>query len=67
MRARYCAGALERVHNHVALPERVAQISSVGEVEASTVIQNALKSIQGIHDFMKLVGVVKERVQCGPA
>ncbi|KAH7931520.1 hypothetical protein HPB51_029825 [Rhipicephalus microplus] len=64
---RYCAGALERMHKHVALPERVAQISSVSEVEASAMIRDALKGMQGMHDFMRLAGVVKDRVKCGPA
>ncbi|KAL1422944.1 hypothetical protein MTO96_021538 [Rhipicephalus appendiculatus] len=63
---RYCAAALERVHDHVALLERVAQISSVGEADASAMIQEALNSTQDIHDFMRLAGVVKDRVQCGP-
>ncbi|KAH7944713.1 hypothetical protein HPB51_028575 [Rhipicephalus microplus] len=64
---RYCAGALERMYRHVALPERVAQISSVSEVEASAMIREALKGMQGMHDFMRLAGVVKDRVKCGPA
>lgn len=63
---RYCAGALERMHDHVALPERVAQLSSVSEADASALIRGALRSIQGIHDFMRLAGVVKDRVQCVP-
>ncbi|KAL3255564.1 hypothetical protein MRX96_017462 [Rhipicephalus microplus] len=64
---RYCAGALERMHKHMALPERVAQIMSVSEVEASAMIWEALKRMQGMHDFMRLAGVVKDRVKCGPA
>ncbi|KAL1426083.1 hypothetical protein MTO96_018557 [Rhipicephalus appendiculatus] len=64
---RYCAGALERMHDHVALPERVAQLSSISEADASAMIREALRSIQGIHDFMRLAGVVKDRVQCVPA
>ncbi|KAL3255553.1 hypothetical protein MRX96_017452 [Rhipicephalus microplus] len=55
------------MHKHVALRERVAQISSVSEAEASAMIREALKSMQGLHDFMRLVGVVKGRVRCGPA
>ncbi|KAH6942646.1 hypothetical protein HPB50_008810 [Hyalomma asiaticum] len=64
---RYCAGALERVYNHVALPERVAQLSSVSEADASAMVRDALGSIQGMHDFMRLAGVVKHRVQCVPS
>ncbi|KAH7949217.1 hypothetical protein HPB49_006395 [Dermacentor silvarum] len=65
-RDRYCAGALERVYGHAALPGQVAQLSSVGEADATAMVREALKSIQGIHDFMRLAGVVRDRVQCRP-
>ncbi|XP_054925814.1 uncharacterized protein [Dermacentor andersoni] len=65
-RDRYCAGALERVHSHSALLGQVAQLSSVGYVDAAAMVREALESIQCIHAFMRLAGVVKERVRCRP-
>ncbi|XP_065301615.1 uncharacterized protein [Dermacentor albipictus] len=65
-RDRYCAGALERVHSHPALLGQVAQLASVGDVDAAALVREALESIQGIHAFMRLAGVVKERVRCRP-
>lgn len=61
---RYCAQALERVCRHVALPEKVADLASVSEAEAATMVRESLRSFQGMHDFMRLAGVVKERVTC---
>lgn len=61
---RYCAEALERISRHFALPEKVAQLASISEDQAVALIKESLRSLQGMHDFMRLAGVVRDRVVC---
>lgn len=61
---RYGAEALERVSRHKTLPERVSQLASVSEDDAVVLIRRALRSFEGLHAFMRLAGVVAERVEC---
>ncbi|KAK8762675.1 hypothetical protein V5799_026058 [Amblyomma americanum] len=65
-RNRYGAQALERVSGHVELPERIRQLTPVRQAQAVFLIREALRSIQGMHDFMRLAGVVRARVECHP-
>ncbi|XP_037509954.1 uncharacterized protein LOC119386745 [Rhipicephalus sanguineus] len=61
---RACAEALEWMPLHPALPEQVAELSSVHESDAIVMIRDALKSLQDMHEFMRLAGVVSRRVSC---
>ncbi|KAK8758969.1 hypothetical protein V5799_003399 [Amblyomma americanum] len=61
---RYGAEALDRVRGHVALPGRVAELASVSEAEATCMIRAAAAGLRGLHDFMRLAGVVQEHVVC---
>ncbi|KAL1473753.1 hypothetical protein MTO96_038495 [Rhipicephalus appendiculatus] len=61
---RACAEALEWMHLHPALPEQVAELSLVHEGDAVVMIRDAVKSLEGMHDFMRLAGVVSRRVSC---
>ncbi|KAH6938570.1 hypothetical protein HPB50_010583 [Hyalomma asiaticum] len=61
---RACAEALEWMHLHPALPEQVADLSSVTEAEAIVMIRHAVRSLENMHYFMRLAGVVSQRVSC---
>ncbi|KAL3190406.1 hypothetical protein MRX96_019343 [Rhipicephalus microplus] len=61
---RACAEALEWMHLHPALPEQVAELSSVPKRDAILMIKNAVKLLEGMHEFMRLAGVVSRRVSC---
>lgn len=63
---RYGIQALDRVGCHVALPERVAELASVNEAEAASMIQGAVAGLRSLHDFMRLAGVVQKSVVCLP-
>ncbi|XP_070380012.1 uncharacterized protein [Dermacentor albipictus] len=58
------ATALERVLRHRALLEELAEVQSIGEDEAAAALRDEVRSFEGLHDFMRLAGVVKERVTC---
>ncbi|XP_077528313.1 uncharacterized protein LOC144139971 [Haemaphysalis longicornis] len=66
LRDRYGAQALERVHDNPALQEEIMQVASVDSDEAASMIRRALRSIEDLHAFMVLSGVVRERVVCLP-
>ncbi|KAH9365001.1 hypothetical protein HPB48_022629 [Haemaphysalis longicornis] len=66
LRDRYGAQALERVHDNPALQEEIMQVASVDSDEAASMIRRALRSIEDLHAFMALSGVVRERVVCLP-
>ncbi|XP_077523014.1 uncharacterized protein LOC144133785 [Amblyomma americanum] len=60
----YCARALEPVRRHPALLEELAEMQSVSVAVATAMLQRALKGTEGMRDFMRLAGVVKESVVC---
>ncbi|XP_075535509.1 uncharacterized protein LOC142571105 [Dermacentor variabilis] len=59
-----CAEALESMCLHPALPEQVAELSSVSEDDARVMIREAVNSLEDMHNFMRLAGVVRQRVSC---
>ncbi|KAL1445126.1 hypothetical protein MTO96_045180, partial [Rhipicephalus appendiculatus] len=61
------AAALERVGKHPALVREVAEVRAVREVDASKAIREVAKTFQGLHDFMRVAGVVKEGSHVPPA
>lgn len=61
------AQALERVHSHAALHEELTRGASIESGQAASMIRRALRGVQSMHDFMRLSGVVKERVVCLPS
>ncbi|KAH9376244.1 hypothetical protein HPB48_013154 [Haemaphysalis longicornis] len=63
-RSRKCAEAFELVADNPALVERVCELQSVGEKEASQIVRNTLSALQGLDDFMGITGVVKRCVSC---
>ncbi|XP_049523849.1 uncharacterized protein LOC125945670 [Dermacentor silvarum] len=63
---RHCAAGLDRVSRHPALVAELAEVLSIGQVEAADMVQRRFQSIEGLHDFMRLAGVVKRQVTCLP-
>ncbi|KAH7970636.1 hypothetical protein HPB49_012783 [Dermacentor silvarum] len=64
---RHCAIALERVWRHAALVEELAEQLSVSVEEASATVRRGLRSMEGLHDFMRLARVVRDGVVCDPS
>ncbi|XP_072146136.1 uncharacterized protein [Dermacentor andersoni] len=56
--------ALERVLRHRALLAELAEVQSISEGEAAAALRDEVRSFEGMHEFMRLAGVVKERVTC---
>ncbi|XP_077549384.1 uncharacterized protein LOC144162640 isoform X2 [Haemaphysalis longicornis] len=65
-RDRYCALALDRMRDHPELVEEVARLEKVDEARAATMVCDGLRRMEGMDDFMRFAGVVKERVSCHP-
>ncbi|XP_075751740.1 uncharacterized protein LOC142817811 [Rhipicephalus microplus] len=63
---RRCAGALEQVWRHAGLLEELAEQQSLSVAEVTPIVRRGLRSIEGLHDFMRLAGVVQDSVVCEP-
>ncbi|XP_050030266.1 uncharacterized protein [Dermacentor andersoni] len=61
---RYGAEALERIVEYPTLLEELTQLLSVTDAEAKGLVRAGLKSIQCLDGFMRVTGVVKDRVSC---
>ncbi|KAH6927744.1 hypothetical protein HPB50_007715 [Hyalomma asiaticum] len=59
-------GALERVYSHAGLLEELAEELSLSVGQATSMVRQGLRPIEGLHDFMRLAGVVRDRVVCEP-
>ncbi|KAH7944250.1 hypothetical protein HPB52_017640 [Rhipicephalus sanguineus] len=62
----YTANALEKVSRHPALVRELAQKEGIAADEVTTMLRSRLRSVEGLHDFTRLTGVVKKRVTCAP-
>ncbi|XP_075558174.1 uncharacterized protein LOC142590165 isoform X2 [Dermacentor variabilis] len=60
------AAALDRVSRHPALMAELVEVLSIDEDEAARMVRQRFRSIEGLHEFMRLAGVVKQRVTCRP-
>ncbi|KAH7949832.1 hypothetical protein HPB49_015657 [Dermacentor silvarum] len=58
------AAALDRVSRHPALLEELAEVQAISEDEAAAALRDEVRSFDGMHEFMRLAGVVKEAVTC---
>ncbi|KAH7947452.1 hypothetical protein HPB52_012181 [Rhipicephalus sanguineus] len=65
-RHKYCAAALELVHSTPGLVARLQNSTSVDENQAVLNIRKSLNNISELDDFMRVTGVVKDRVTCHP-
>ncbi|KAH7976142.1 hypothetical protein HPB52_009329 [Rhipicephalus sanguineus] len=61
---RYVSGALQRVMPHPALLAEVAELVKIEKAELVNLIRDRLKGAETLDGFMKMTGVVKERVIC---
>ncbi|KAL3193578.1 hypothetical protein MRX96_016928 [Rhipicephalus microplus] len=61
-----CAAALDRVHRHPALVAELSKVLSISVADVVVAVNRRLRSIEGMHEFMRLAGVVKTRVTCQP-
>ncbi|KAH6937590.1 hypothetical protein HPB50_001870 [Hyalomma asiaticum] len=62
----YTANALEKVSRRPALVRELAEREGMAEDEVRSLIQSRLMSVKGLDDFMRLSGVVRDRVTCAP-
>ncbi|KAH7944628.1 hypothetical protein HPB52_022213 [Rhipicephalus sanguineus] len=60
------AVALKSVCRHPALMEDLAEVLSVSDAELASLVRTRLSGMRGIHEFMRLADVVKDRVTCQP-
>ncbi|KAH7943759.1 hypothetical protein HPB52_011332 [Rhipicephalus sanguineus] len=61
-----CAAALDRVNRHPALVAELSKVLSISVADALSAVRQRFRSIEGMHEFMRLAGVVKARVTCQP-
>ncbi|KAL3196813.1 hypothetical protein MRX96_045084 [Rhipicephalus microplus] len=61
-----CAAALDRVYRNPALVAELSKVLSISEADAVVAVRQRFRSIEGMHEFMRLAGVVKARVTCHP-
>ncbi|KAH8023850.1 hypothetical protein HPB51_018831 [Rhipicephalus microplus] len=61
-----CAAALDRVYRYPALVAELSKVLSISETDAVVAVRQRYRSIEGMHEFMRLAGVVKARVTCQP-
>lgn len=46
--------------------EEVVEVTSIGNLETVSRVREGLKCFEELHDFMRLCGVVEEKVTCHP-
>ncbi|KAH7975403.1 hypothetical protein HPB52_001394 [Rhipicephalus sanguineus] len=63
----HTANALEKVSQHPALVRELAEKEGIAAHEVARMVKSLLRSVDGLHDFMRLTGVVKKRVVCAPS
>ncbi|KAH7943773.1 hypothetical protein HPB52_011415 [Rhipicephalus sanguineus] len=63
----YTANAFEKVSRCPALVRELAEQEGIDAAEVSSKIRSRLRSVDGLHDFMRLTNVVKTRVTCAAA
>ncbi|KAL3240841.1 hypothetical protein MRX96_047904 [Rhipicephalus microplus] len=63
---RRTATALEKVSRNPALVRELAARWDIPACQAAKMIRSRLRNVEGLDDFMRLTGVVKEHVTCTP-
>ncbi|KAH6943486.1 hypothetical protein HPB50_021854 [Hyalomma asiaticum] len=61
---RWCAQALEQIAWHPYLVEKIGEILFVSEERAALMVREAVDTLGDLHNFMRLTGVVRQRVTC---
>ncbi|KAL1475830.1 hypothetical protein MTO96_036989 [Rhipicephalus appendiculatus] len=62
----HTAAAFEKVARSPALIRELAEEEGIPTAEVARMLRSRLRSVEGLHDFMRLTGVVKESVKCAP-
>lgn len=62
----YAANALEKVSRRPVLVRELAEKEGLAVEEVAKMLRSRLVSVDGMHDFMRLTGVVKKAVTCAP-
>ncbi|XP_037523608.2 uncharacterized protein LOC119400648 [Rhipicephalus sanguineus] len=62
----YTATALEKVSRSSGLIRELAEKDGIAVSDVARMVRSRLRSVEGLHDFMRLTGVVKECVTCAP-
>ncbi|KAL1455774.1 hypothetical protein MTO96_027750 [Rhipicephalus appendiculatus] len=62
----HTATAFEKVARCPALIRELAKEEGIATAEVARMLRSHLRSVEGLHDFMRLTGVVKEKVKCAP-
>ncbi|KAL3244086.1 hypothetical protein MRX96_047314 [Rhipicephalus microplus] len=62
----YTTCTLEEVLRHPGLLIKLAKNKGLAAGEVTRTIRSCLRSVQRFHDFMRVTGVVRERVTCAP-
>ncbi|KAH9375857.1 hypothetical protein HPB48_014559 [Haemaphysalis longicornis] len=52
------------MHSHPELVEELARLEEVDQARAAAMILDGLRSMDGLHEFMRLAGVVRKQVSC---
>ncbi|XP_075737602.1 uncharacterized protein LOC142777166 [Rhipicephalus microplus] len=63
---RHTATAFEKVARNPALTRELAKKENITTAEVAKMLRSHLRSVEGLHDFMRLTGVVKKSVKCAP-
>ncbi|KAL1421594.1 hypothetical protein MTO96_023028 [Rhipicephalus appendiculatus] len=61
---RYVTRAVDRVSRYPALLDEVARSAKLDQAELAVLVRDRLREIRSIDGFMRIAGVVKERVIC---
>ncbi|KAL3200998.1 hypothetical protein MRX96_012834 [Rhipicephalus microplus] len=64
---RYVTTAVDRVSRYPGLLDEVARKAKLDRAELEVLVRDRLRRIQSIDSFMRVVGVVKDRVICHPS
>ncbi|KAL1478977.1 hypothetical protein MTO96_015965 [Rhipicephalus appendiculatus] len=62
----YTATALEKVSRNPGLLRELAKKEGIATGQVASMLRSRLSSVEGLNDFMRLTGVVKESVTCAP-
>ncbi|KAH7976083.1 hypothetical protein HPB52_008624 [Rhipicephalus sanguineus] len=63
---RYVTRAVDRVSRYPALLDEVARSAKLDQAELAVLVRDRLRQIRSLDGFMRVAGVVKERVICHP-
>ncbi|KAL1462019.1 hypothetical protein MTO96_043269, partial [Rhipicephalus appendiculatus] len=62
----HTANAFEKIARSPALIRELAKKEGIASGEVARMLRSHLRSVEGLHDFMRLTGVVRESVKCAP-